>query len=131
VTVTRNGQPVTTLYPERRVYDVSRMPMTEVAIDRSPWRDLYVALGEPVGTTEWSVRVHHKPLVNWIWGGCLLMALGGFLAVLDRRYRAQKVRAHQPVAVPKLPSLPGLPDAVADKFAGTAVPHPQPAGGAP
>ena len=98
MTVTRNGELVTTLYPERRVYDVSRMPMTEVAIDRSPWRDLYVALGEPVGTTEWSVRVHHKPLVNWIWFGCVLMALGGFLAVLDRRYRAQAVRAQKPAA---------------------------------
>jgi cytochrome c-type biogenesis protein CcmF len=98
MTVTRDGELVTTLRPERRVYDVSRMPMTEVAIDRSPWRDLYVALGEPVGTTEWSVRVHHKPLVNWIWFGCVLMALGGFLAVLDRRYRAQAVRAQKPAA---------------------------------
>ncbi|MES2978312.1 MAG: heme lyase CcmF/NrfE family subunit [Pseudomonadota bacterium] len=82
------------LQPERRIYDVSRSAMTEVAIDRGVMRDLYVALGEPVSPTAWSVRVHHKPLVNWIWGGCLFMALGGFMAVIDRRYRARRaVRA--------------------------------------
>ena len=87
LTVSHAGQAVATLYPERRVYKVSRMPMTEVAIDRGLDRDLYVALGEPVSATAWSVRLHHKPLVNWIWIGCLLMALGGLLAVTDRRYR--------------------------------------------
>jgi cytochrome c-type biogenesis protein CcmF len=99
--VTQDGEPVATLRPERRVYDASRMPMTEVAIDRSLARDLYVALGEPVGGGAWSVRVHHKPLVNWIWLGCLLMAAGGVLAVLDRRYQARRVRAAaaQPKAV--------------------------------
>jgi len=91
VTVTQDGAPVAVLYPERRIYTVSRMPMTEVAIDRGVRRDLYVALGEPVSATAWSIRLHHKPMVNWIWGGCLLMALGGFLAVLDRRYRARSV----------------------------------------
>ena len=85
--VTKDGEAVATLRPERRIYQVSRMPMTEVAIDRSVMRDLYVALGEPVSETAWSVRVHHKPLVNWIWGGCLFMALGGLLAAADRRYR--------------------------------------------
>ena len=138
MTVTRNGEPVTTLHPERRVYDVSRMPMTEVAIDRSPWRDLYVALGEPVGTTEWSVRVHHKPLVNWIWGGCVLMALGGLLAVLDRRYRMQKAGAHLPVAAAGSPAG-ALPDAALAATSGAmpgavaaqSVPRPQTAGGTP
>ena len=98
ITVTRDGKPVATLLPERRVYNVSRSPMTEVAIDRGFTRDLYVALGEPVSNTAWSVRVHHKPFVNWIWLGCLLMASGGLLAVLDRRYRAR--RASVPEAVP-------------------------------
>ncbi len=88
VLVTREGQFVARLQPERRTYTVSRMPMTEVAIDRGFLRDLYVALGEPVGEDAFSMRVHHKPLVNWIWGGCLLMALGGLLAAADRRYRA-------------------------------------------
>ena len=90
LTVTRAGDTVATLYPERRIYKVSRMPMTEVAIDRGLDRDLYVALGEPVSSTAWSVRLHHKPLVNWIWIGCLLMALGGLLAVTDRRYRSRR-----------------------------------------
>ena len=81
------------LSPERRIYRVSRMAMSEVAIDRGITRDLYVALGEPVSATAWSVRVHHKPFVNWIWGGCVLMALGGLLAVLDRRYRVRRTQA--------------------------------------
>ncbi len=87
VTVSKDGALVKTLRPERRVYNVSGNPMTEVAIDRGFTRDVYVALGDPVSATAWSVRLHHKPFVNWIWIGCLLMALGGLLAVLDRRYR--------------------------------------------
>ncbi|MES2974299.1 MAG: heme lyase CcmF/NrfE family subunit [Pseudomonadota bacterium] len=109
LTVTRGGEPVATLRPERRVYDVSRMPMTEVAIDRGIGRDLYVALGEPVSATAWSVRLHHKPLVNWIWGGCLLMALGGLLAVLDRRYRTSRVVAMPPLHNPHAPGVAAAP----------------------
>ncbi len=89
LSVSHGGVAMQSLTPERRVYNVSRMPMTEVAIDRGIGRDLYVALGDPVSATAWSVRVHHKPFVNWIWGGCVLMALGGLMAVLDRRYRRQ------------------------------------------
>ena len=81
--VTRGGETVAVLAPERRLYTASRMPMTEVAIDRSLTRDLYVALGDAVGPDAYSVRIQHKPLVNWIWGGCLLMALGGLLAAAD------------------------------------------------
>jgi cytochrome c-type biogenesis protein CcmF len=92
ISVTRNGETLAVLHPERRIYTVSRMPMTEVAIDRGVMRDLYVALGEPVSEIAWSVRLHHKPLVNWIWGGCLLMALGGLMAVADRRYRVKQAR---------------------------------------
>ena len=91
--VTQDGRTVAVLSPERRIYRVSRMAMSEVAIDRGITRDLYVALGEPVSATAWSVRVHHKPFVNWIWGGCVLMALGGLLAVLDRRYRVRRTQA--------------------------------------
>ena len=90
LSVSLDGKNVATLEPERRVYTVTRTPMTEVAIDRGIGRDLYVALGEPVSATAWSIRVHHKPFVNWIWGGCVLMALGGVLAVLDRRYRTSR-----------------------------------------
>jgi len=89
VSATRGGQPVATLLPERRMYTVRSMAMTEVGIDRGITRDLYVALGDPVSATAWSVRLHHKPFVNLIWIGCLLMAFGGLMAVLDRRYRRQ------------------------------------------
>ena len=109
IVVTQGDKAVATLWPERRIYTVTRSPMTEVAIDRSLARDLYVALGEPVSATAWSVRVHHKPLVNLIWLGCLLMAGGGFLAVLDRRYRtrspATSVAARSPVG-PQPGALP-------------------------
>jgi cytochrome c-type biogenesis protein CcmF len=83
----RDGRTVATLQPERRLYTVSQMPMTETAIHRSLTRDLYVSLGEPLGGGAWSVRVYYKPFVAWIWAGCVLMALGGLLAVFDRRYR--------------------------------------------
>ena len=90
LSVTENGALVGVLTPERRVYNVSRSPMTEVAIDRGITRDVYVALGEPVSATAWSVRVHHKPFVNLIWIGCVLMALGGVLAAADRKYRIKR-----------------------------------------
>ncbi|MBL8383318.1 MAG: heme lyase CcmF/NrfE family subunit [Burkholderiales bacterium] len=79
---------VAVLHPEKRIYKVQKSPMTEAAIDTSLARDLYVALGEPDGADAWIVRVHVKPFVVWIWLGCLLMALGGAIAVFDRRYRA-------------------------------------------
>ncbi len=85
--VTKNGKPVTTLYPEKRIYQVQTMPMTEAAIHSTLTRDLYVSLGEPVGGGAWSVRVYYKPFVSWIWGGCTIMALGGLLTLLDPRYR--------------------------------------------
>ena len=89
--------------------------MTEVAIDRGVMRDLYVALGEPVSATAWSVRLHHKPFVNWIWFGCVLMALGGFLAVLDRRYRAVKVAAKKAASVGDAEAAPMPVPAMAAK----------------
>jgi cytochrome c-type biogenesis protein CcmF len=85
--VTQNGKNVATLFPEKRIYSASEMPMTEAAIDTGLTRDLFVALGEPISATEWGVRIYHKPFVDWIWGGCLLMAIGGLLAISDRRYR--------------------------------------------
>ena len=116
LTVTDGDKVVATMSPERRIYTVRSSPMTEVAIDRGITRDLYVALGEPVSATAWSVRLHHKPFVNWIWFGCVLMALGGLLAVLDRRYRAVKVAAKKAVSVinPARP-LPALPIAATGK----------------
>jgi cytochrome c-type biogenesis protein CcmF len=92
IVVTRGGAPVVTLHPEKRVYTVQNMPMTEAAIDAGFWRHLYVALGDSLTPTSWIVRIYDKPFVGWIWYGCLLMGIGGFLAALDRRYRV-KARA--------------------------------------
>ena len=90
IDVTKNGKPVTSLFPEKRIYTASQMPMTEAAIDSGLTRDLYVSLGEPINDREWSVRIYHKPFIDWIWGGCFLMALGGFLAITDCRYRKKE-----------------------------------------
>ncbi len=88
VSVSKDGQSVTVLNPEKRQYNASGMPMTEASIQPGLLRDLYVSLGEPIpGTSAWAVRVYIKPFVDWIWFGCLLMALGGVLAISDRRYR--------------------------------------------
>jgi cytochrome c-type biogenesis protein CcmF len=87
VGVTRDGRPVTVLFPERRVYTVQEQTMTEAAIDPGLTRDLYVSLGDPLEGGAWLVKAQVKPFIDWIWGGCLLMALGGLLAASDRRYR--------------------------------------------
>jgi cytochrome c-type biogenesis protein CcmF len=89
--VTRGGRAVTTLYPEKRNYFAHQNTMTEAAIDSGFTRDLYVSLGEPLdsahGMGAWGVRVYVKPFIDWIWFGCVFMALGGLLAICDRRYR--------------------------------------------
>jgi cytochrome c-type biogenesis protein CcmF len=87
VSVTRGERAVTKLYPERRNYTVQDQVMTEAAIDPGLTRDLYVSLGDPLGGGAWLLKLQHKPFVDWIWGGCLIMALGGLLAASDRRYR--------------------------------------------
>ena len=86
IIVSRNGVEKERMYPEKRNYTASGNVMTETAIDSGLFRDLYVSLGEAVGSGAWSVRVYYKPFVGWIWWGALLMALGGGLAVSDRRY---------------------------------------------
>ena len=97
VLVNREGRAVTVLNPEKRTYFSSQMPQTEAAIRPTLLGDVYVSLGEPVANGAWSVRVYYKPLVDWIWGGCLMMALGGLLAVSDRRYRMRRGAATQAV----------------------------------
>jgi len=92
VTFSQNGVVEGQLFPEKRVYFSSTMPMTEAAIHSSIDRDLYVSLGEPLPDGAWSLRVYYKPFVNWIWAGCLLMALGGTLAAADKRYRVNTGR---------------------------------------
>jgi cytochrome c-type biogenesis protein CcmF len=98
IQVSRQGRAVTTLYPEKRIYTVQNMPMTEAAIDTGFTRDLYVSLGDAVSATAWLVKVQHKPFIDWIWGGCLLMALGGALAASDRRYRVAAKRQQEQYA---------------------------------
>jgi len=89
VTLMKNGKEIDVLHPEKRIYFAqSQMPMTEASIRTGITGDVYVSLGEPVDPPgSWTVRVYYKPFVTWIWGGCTLMALGGFLAASDRRYR--------------------------------------------
>jgi cytochrome c-type biogenesis protein CcmF len=103
--VSRDGQPITVLRPEKRIYRVQQNPMTEAAIDPGITRDLYVSLGEQLDTGEWVVRVYVKPFIDWIWGGCMLMALGGMLAVADRRYRLRKGET----ASDALPAIGAMP----------------------
>ena len=95
ISVSKNGSPVRQMYPEKRSYTATGNVMTETAIDTGLTRDLYVSLGEPVSAGAWSVRVYYKPFVDWIWGGAILMAMGGGLALSDRRYAlaARKQRA--------------------------------------
>jgi cytochrome c-type biogenesis protein CcmF len=89
VRVLDGDKQIATLHPEKRLYTVQQMPMTEAGIDAGFTRDLYVALGEPLGDGAWAVRVHIKPFVRWIWLGALMMGLGGVLAASDRRYRVK------------------------------------------
>ena len=99
VDLIRDGRAIRKLFPEKRFYVASSMPMTEAAIDTGLLRDVYVSLGEPIDKARpdaaWAVRVYHKPFVDWIWGGCLLMALGGLLAISDRRYRVRATSRSQ------------------------------------
>ncbi len=86
-TVRRGTATYTELRPEKRIYRVQTNPMTEAGIQAGWGRDLFVALGETLGEGAWSVRIQYKPLIRFIWLGCLVMALGGLLAITDPRYR--------------------------------------------
>jgi len=88
--ITRGMDRIAELQPEKRIYRVQQNPMTEAAINTGLTRDLYVSLGEQVEDGAWIVRVYVKPFIDWIWGGCMLMALGGLMAVSDRRYRRKQ-----------------------------------------
>ena len=91
--LSRNGTLEATMYPEKRSYFSSTMPMTEAAINVGLTRDIYVSLGEELDDKAWAVRVYYKPFVDWIWAGCLLMGLGGVLAMSDKRYRMKLRKA--------------------------------------
>ena len=87
IEITRNGKPEATLHAEKRFYNVSKMGMTEAAIDWGFTRDLYAALGEQIDDGSWGLRLYYKPFIRWIWLGGVFMALGGLLCMLDKRYR--------------------------------------------
>jgi len=104
VLVSRNGKQVATLHPQKRTYLVQRSPMTEAGIEVDWNRDLFVAMGEDLGNGTWSMRVQYKPMVRFIWLGALVMAIGGFIAITDRRYRARREAATAPVAAGAAPA---------------------------
>ena len=93
----RGGKLVTVMRPQKRVYRVQQNPMTEAAINTNPTRDVFLALGEPLGNDAWSLRIQVKPMISFLWFGSAIMALGGILAITDRRYR--QLRQKQTVRV--------------------------------
>ncbi len=114
VTVSRDGQVLATLYPQKRIYIVQNMPITKAGIRPGLLHDFYVSMGEPTSDGGWAMRLYFKPMVRWIWLGPLFMALGGLLAAGDRRYRLAVVRQTQPKeraavrpATQPLPASPG------------------------
>ena len=88
--VRRDQELIAVLVPEKRRYFASGQIMTEAAIDASLWRDLYIALGEPIGEQAWAVRLQYKPMVRWLWLGALMIGLGALVTAFDRRYRSQR-----------------------------------------
>ena len=78
--ITRDGEQIAALHPQKRVYRVQKNPMTEAGIDAAWNRDLFVAMGEPLGDGAWSLRLQYKPMVRFIWLGAVVMALGGLIA---------------------------------------------------
>jgi cytochrome c-type biogenesis protein CcmF len=98
VEVTRDGKPVATLKPQKRHFWVQQTDNSQAAISVNWARDLFVAMGNPLGENAWSMRIQYKPLVRYIWLGALVMAIGGFTAATDRRYRV-KVPAVSPATV--------------------------------
>ncbi|MGC7589072.1 heme lyase CcmF/NrfE family subunit [Bisgaard Taxon 46] len=91
VDISKDGKVEAVLFAEKRFYTVSKMTMTEAAIDWGFSRDIYVALGENLGGDSWALRLYYKPFIRWIWFGGVFMALGGLLCMFDRRYRFSKM----------------------------------------
>jgi cytochrome c-type biogenesis protein CcmF len=114
IEVSKNGNVVNKMYPEKRSYIATQNVMTETAIDSGLFRDLYISLGEPVSGGAWSVRVYFKPFVDWIWGGALLMAMGGGLALSDRRYALAARKQRQALEQTKSQPIPAVAMAAED-----------------
>ena len=104
IAITRNGRDVAVLQPEKRIYPVAQMPTTEAAIDQNWRRDLYVVIGDQQESGGWAVRIFVKPFANWIWGGAIIMALGGVVSLTDRRWRVGAAARKKRVASAGLPA---------------------------
>ncbi|KGK79932.1 cytochrome C biogenesis protein CcmF [Thalassobacter stenotrophicus] len=103
--VYEDGRDIGVLFPEKRIYPVAAMPTTEAGIDNGFWRDVYAVIGDPQQGGGWAVRVYIKPFANWIWGGAIIMSLGGVLSLSDRRYRvAAGARRRREVAAQGVPA---------------------------
>ena len=87
IEVRKDGEHIDTIRPQKRQYLVQKSPMTEAGIRAGLDKDLFVALGDQLGNNTWSVRIQYKPLIRFIWLGAMIMALGGLIAISDRRYR--------------------------------------------
>ena len=98
VDVAVDGRLVAQLTPEKRVYPAAGMPTTEAGIDYGLFRDVYLALGDPQDGGGWALRTYIKPFANWLWAGCILMALGGLISLSDRRFRVAAGARHAPTA---------------------------------
>ena len=116
VQVFRDDRPLALLHPEKRAYASGGQIMTDAGIHAGMAADVFVALGEPLGGGAWAVRLQIKPLVRWIWAGAFLMALGGFVTALDRRFRRVTGEVRRREAAPPATDAP-----VADPVAATAV----------
>jgi cytochrome c-type biogenesis protein CcmF len=103
VVVSRRGERVTVLHPQKRRYDSGGNPMTEAGIEVGAARDLFAALGDDLGQGRWSVRLQYKPLIRYVWLGAILIALGGVIAALDRRYRLRVAAAAREATAPIAP----------------------------
>jgi len=100
VAITKEGKTVAVLHPQKRVYRVQKSPMTEAGLEVDWNRDLFVAMGEDLGNGSWSLRLQYKPMVRFIWLGAVIMALGGLIAITDRRFLRQRSKAAEKVGAP-------------------------------
>ncbi len=96
VIVSEKGREIAFLKPQQRIYNVQKTALAKTAIDAGLFRDVYVALGEPLEGGAWSLRVYYKPFIRWIWGGGLLIIIGGLIALSDRKYRLKIMPERSP-----------------------------------
>ncbi len=102
-----DGEKVSELHPEKRNYTVGMSMMTEADIDGGLFRDVFIAIGERISDDAWAIRLQYKPLVRWLWLGALVMAIGGFLAISDKRYRIRvRKEAGSETPAPKASTKP-------------------------